>query len=90
MLSPQANATPDQDQQLYNYMLGQGIELWPVAYSQAYQVCSEVWSGRHPEYVAAMWAARNPSWYFEQAEAFVAASIAIYCPPEQLARQLYT
>lgn len=90
VLSPQANATPDQDRKLHDIMAAVGIELYPAGYTQAYQVCSEVWSGRHPEYVASMMASGNPDWYFEQAETYVAAAITIYCPPEQLARQLYT
>lgn len=89
-LSPQANATPEQDQQLHDIMASVGIELYPNGYRQAYAVCSEVWGGRHPEYVASLVASGNPSWYFEQAETYVAAAIAIYCPPDQLARQLYT
>lgn len=79
--APLAKATPDQDQQLFDTLNRAGIALNDRAVPAAYGVCSEVWRGVHPEYVAAEVASANADWYFEQAEVFVAAAIMIYCPP---------
>lgn len=80
-ITPTANATPAQDQQLYNAMASAGISITSRAIPAAYEVCSQVWAGIHPEYVAAEVASANPQWYFEQAEQFVRAAILVYCPP---------
>jgi hypothetical protein len=82
-----ANADPGQDQQLYDFMYQQwGIILYPQAYSQARRdVCGVTWGGYStPDEVVDAFMDANPGWSYDQARGFVAASIAIYCPPPNL------
>lgn len=77
-----ANATPEQDQLLYDVMYQQGIVLYPQAYSQARRACGVMWGGYGtPDEVVDVFLDANPSWTYDQARAMVAAAITIYCSP---------
>jgi hypothetical protein len=77
-----ANATPQQDQLLYDVMYQQGIVLYPQAYSQARRACGVMWGGYGtPDEVVDAFMFGNPSWTYDQARTLVAAAVAIYCPP---------
>lgn len=77
-----SHASPEQDQTLYDVMYQQGIVLYPQAYSQARRACGVMWgSYGTPDEVVAAFAAANPDWTYDQVRVFVAAAIAIYCPP---------
>lgn len=80
-LAPTATATPTQDQALADIMADAGIYLYPVAYIQAGAVCVDVWNGYSPDWLASTIWSQNPDWTYLQAQTFVAASIAVYCPP---------
>jgi hypothetical protein len=77
-----ANATPEQDQLLYDVMYQNGIVLYPQAYSQAQRACGVMWGGYGtPDEVVDAFLSMNPGWTYDQARVFAAAAVAIYCPP---------
>lgn len=94
MLAPQANATPEQDQLLFDAMSQAGVGLYPAAVPAAYEVCAQVWSGIDPDYVVSEVLGGNSGWSLDQARAFVALAIVIYCPPADMQssanKKLYT
>jgi hypothetical protein len=78
----EANASPEQDQLLYDVMAEHGIVLYPPAYSQARRACGVMWGGYGtPDEVVDAFLTANPDWTYDQARALVGAAIAIYCPP---------
>jgi hypothetical protein len=80
--SPRAEASPQQDQLLYDVMAEHGIVLYPQAYSQARRACGVMWGGYGtPDEVVDVFLDGNPTWTYDQARALVGAAIAIYCPP---------
>lgn len=87
-----AAATPVQDGQFFSLLLQQGIEPGPNAVSSAYVVCSQVWSGVNPYTMSAVVQRDNPTFDYDLAKRFVAASIIVYCPPPELSSggTLYT
>lgn len=94
MLAPQANATPEQDQLLYDGMAQAGVVLFPAAYSQARRACGVMWSDAGtPDQVVDVFYRANPGWTYDQAQTFVALAIVIYCPPADMSskyKRLYT
>lgn len=86
-LSPQAQATPDQDAVLYDTMASAGVWLYPQAVPAAYEVCAAVWGGVDPYSVALDVAAGNPSWPWDRAKLFVGTAIQVYCPPDSGVRE---
>jgi hypothetical protein len=81
-----ANATPAQDQLLYDVMYQNGIVLYPQAYGQAQRACGVMWGGYGtPDAVVDAFLSMNPGWTYDQARVLVAAAIAIYCPPADVA-----
>lgn len=94
LTAPPSHATPEQDQLFYDAMVQAGIELVPAAVPAAYEVCAQVWSGVDPDYVSGQVISGNPSWTLDQARAFVAVAIIIYCPPVSMNdatyKRLYT
>lgn len=79
--SAPANATPQQEDALFDTMNDVGISLYTRAVDHAAQVCAQVWSGDHPDVVVSRVLEGNSDWSLYQARVFVAASIGIYCPP---------
>ena len=62
-----------------------GIALYPWAVDHAHHVCDDVWvQGFHPDVVVEEFQALNPTWTYEQSQAFVGVSIVLYCPPPDL------
>lgn len=87
--APVAAATPEQDQLFYDSMAQAGIELYPAAIPIAYAVCADVWSGTDPDYESGIVLGTNSSWTLDQARAFVALAIIIYCPPADMNSATY-
>jgi hypothetical protein len=80
--SPTADATPEQDNALWEAQEQAGI---PTAYNDpqiAGNVCARVWLGEDPNTtVSWLYAANGGVLTYEQSQVFVGLAIAIYCPP---------
>lgn len=86
-----AAATPQQDGQFFSLLAQQGIEPGPNAVSTAYVVCSQVWGGTNPYWMASVVLRDNPSLDYDLAKRYVAAAIIVYCPPpDRSTGTLYT
>lgn len=84
-----ANASPQQDQMLYDVMYQQGIVLYPQAYAQARKLCGVMWGGYGtPDEAVDVVSDANPQWDYSQAQLFVGAAITIYCPPPTMAEAI--
>lgn len=82
-ISPTADATPTQDAALFEAMRQFGIELNARAVPAAYQVCAEATSGTTAKAVEQAIGEGNPSWTLKQIDAFILASLEVYCPPNK-------
>lgn len=78
-----ANATPEQDELLFDVMVNNGVYLYPNAVRAANAVCAAAWSGADLDDVTAEIYHGNYDWNWDQSELFVGAAILIYCPPAE-------
>lgn len=80
-----ASATPSQDSDFWDILLANNIVPGPQAVQHARTICAALWSGRADvwEVVDAVYQDNDLS--YDDATAFVAASIAVYCPPADIA-----
>jgi hypothetical protein len=80
-----AQATPEQDDALFDVMRDVGIALYSRAPVQAMGACAELYSGTDPDVLVGWILDGNQDWNVEQARAFVVAAVGIYCPDLLLA-----